>query len=335
MLGIGGQGSGFQAQGANMAQANQAQGQVQSGLSQQQQLINALNGQNGIGNQSQVFNQLQGVANGTGPNPAQAMLNQATGQNVSNQAALMAGQRGASGNVGLESRQAAMQGSGIQQNAAGQAATLQANQSLGALGQEGGIAGQQVANQMGATQNYNTLAQGNQGQLLQSLQGQNAANEGISATNANNSSQFLTGLIGGAAGSGGASSMATALAAAKGGVVSMGDITPPRGKNSRVYGDHMGQVHAMYHGGTMDMQTGGPVPGQPNVMRDSPQNDVVDAKLTPKEIVLPLSVTQAEDAPAAAAKFVADTLRKQGGGADHKKEFKEALKRAIAGRKSA
>lgn len=88
--------------------------------------------------QQGTADQLQNIANGQGPNPAQAMLNQATGQNVANQAALMAGQRGASANAGLIARQAAMQGAGIQQNAAGQGATMQANQSLGALGQLGG-----------------------------------------------------------------------------------------------------------------------------------------------------------------------------------------------------
>ncbi len=80
---------------------------------------------------------LQGIANGTGPNPAQAMLNQQTGANVAQQAALMAGQRGAGANVGLMARQAAQQGAGIQQQAVGQGATMQANQSLGAIGQMG------------------------------------------------------------------------------------------------------------------------------------------------------------------------------------------------------
>lgn len=45
---------------------------------------------------------------------------------------------------------------------------------------------------------------------------------------------------------------------------------------------------------------GGTVPGQPNVPFNSPVNDVVNAKLTPKEEVLPLSVTQSKT-PALAA----------------------------------
>lgn len=154
LLGLNG---GFNGTGANVTAGSDAQkladayGGGQSALRSQGSLLQALQGQGGIGNQSQVYNQLQGVVNGTGPNPAQAMLNQATGTNVANQAALMAGQRGAGANVGLMARQAGQAGAGIQQNAAGQAATMQANQSLGALGQAGNIAGQQVANQIGAT----------------------------------------------------------------------------------------------------------------------------------------------------------------------------------------
>src|SRR5882757_654543 len=83
---------------------------VSNSLGSQAQLLQALQAQNGLGNQSQVYGQLQGVANGTGPNPAQAMLSQSTGQNVANQAALIAGQRGAGANAGMIARQAGMAG---------------------------------------------------------------------------------------------------------------------------------------------------------------------------------------------------------------------------------
>lgn len=147
-------------------QLTDAAGNVQGGIAQQQAFVQALQAQNGIQNQSNVYNQLQGVANGTGPNPAQAQLAQATGANVANQAALMAGQRGASANAGLIARQAGQQGAATQQNAAGQAASLQAAQSLGALNQLGGIAGQQVNQQQNAITGLNQFAQSNQGQLL-------------------------------------------------------------------------------------------------------------------------------------------------------------------------
>lgn len=136
---------------------------VGNALGAQGNLIGALNNANGIGmqtgaagnltdvygRQQMTDDQLRGIANGTGPNPAQAMLNQATGQNVANQAALMAGQRGAGANVGLIARQAGQQGAGIQQNAAGQGATMQAQQQLNAInglsGVEQGMTGTNTA----------------------------------------------------------------------------------------------------------------------------------------------------------------------------------------------
>lgn len=176
--------------------------QALAGLKQQQDFINALASQNGIQNQNNVYGQLSNVANGTGPNPAQAMLAQATGQNVANQAALMAGQRGASANAGLMARQAANQGANLQQQAAGQGATMQANQALGALGQMGGIAGQQIGNQAGAIQNYNqnllgSLAGQNQAQVG-SMASQNSANATVANTVAGQQGNMAGNLMGGA-----------------------------------------------------------------------------------------------------------------------------------------
>ncbi len=169
---------------ANKQQADQAFANTQQGIQQQQDFVNATGAANGLQNQSSVFNQLQGVASGTGPNPAQAQLAQATGANVANQAALMASQRGAGANAGLLARQAAMQGANIQQQAAGQGATMQANQSLGALNQLGGIAGQQVGQQAAALQGYNQAAQGQQGNVLSAIGNQNSAN--VSAVSGRN-----------------------------------------------------------------------------------------------------------------------------------------------------
>lgn len=210
LLGGGNNNSQFQATSANILnpttvdQSNAAYGQSQNALMQQQQLANALGAQNGIGNQSSVYNQLQGVANGTGPNPATAQLAQATSANTANQAALMAGQRGVGANVGLLARQAAQQGAANQQNAIGQAATLQAQQQLGALGQLGGLATQQVAQQQNAVSALNSGAQNEQSQILGGIQGQNNAivsnqsninnaNSGLAQTNANNAAKFTGG----------------------------------------------------------------------------------------------------------------------------------------------
>lgn len=241
LLGLGGgaSGTGFQTPQqagiltpTSVDQANFSYEQNQNALSQQQGLLNAIKAQGGLQNQSNVFNQLQGVANGTGPNPAQAMLNQATGQNVANQAALMAGQRGASANVGLLGRQAAQQGGALQQQAAGQGAVMQANQSLNALGQLGGIANNQVANQMAAQNAFTNSNQAMYGNLLNALGAQNQAKLGSqSSVNAGNTTlagtgmQGQQGLIGGLINKAGPS--AAMLAGAHGGQVpSMADGGP-------------------------------------------------------------------------------------------------------------
>lgn len=136
--------------------ANNGAGNLGSAYGQSQNLANQLGAYNGAQNlnsslaaqqalaqqQQGTLSQYQNIANGTGPNPAQAALNRSTGQNVANQASLMAGQRGAGANVGLIARQAAQQGAAIQQDAVGQSAALQAQQQLNALQ---GLSAQQQA----------------------------------------------------------------------------------------------------------------------------------------------------------------------------------------------
>lgn len=186
------------------AQAQNAYGQTQNALQQQQSLARVLAQQGGAQNQSQVFGQeqqlaqaLQNQANGNGPNPAQQALANATGANVANQAALMAGQRGASGNAGLIARQAAQQGAGIQQNAVGQSAVLQAQQQLAAQqqlqaqqAQMAQLAGQQVNQQANAVTGYNEAAQNQQAQLLNAIGQQNNARV-ASQANANSGNAAL------------------------------------------------------------------------------------------------------------------------------------------------
>jgi hypothetical protein len=160
-------------------QVSNAYGASQTALQQQQAFLQAVQAQNGLNNQTNVYNQLQGVANGTGPNPAQAQLAQATGANVANQAALMAGQRGAGANVGLIARQSAQQGAATQQQAAGQAASMQAQQSLNALSGMGNLATSQ-ANQLAQATGANTGAtQSEQQTLLNAIAQQNNAQVGM------------------------------------------------------------------------------------------------------------------------------------------------------------
>jgi hypothetical protein len=224
----GGGGAGFQAQGANLqnpvtnAQATGAYDTAQGQLKNIDPFIQALQAQNGIGNQSSVFNQGQQLANqlsqqaqGQGPNPALAQLANSTGQNVGQQAALMAGQRGSGANVGLIARQAGQQGAGIQQNAAGQAAVLRAQQQLaaqGALQQQqgmlGNLASQQVGQQANAINMGNNAAQNEQQILLNGINNQNnsavnnasqmnSANASVAKENAGMQGKFLGGLGGG------------------------------------------------------------------------------------------------------------------------------------------
>lgn len=178
---------------------------AQSGALGSQQALNAqLAGAGGVQNQSQALASQQAlagqqqataqryaqIASGQGPNPAMAQLNQTTGQNVAAQSALMAGQRGASSNVGLLARQAAQQGAATQQQAVGQGATMAAQQELGALS---GLSSQQQA--IGSTQqnvaNISAQQIGQQQQQQQALAGQSnvLANQQIGATTANTQAQ--------------------------------------------------------------------------------------------------------------------------------------------------
>lgn len=76
---------------------------------------------------------------------------------------------------------------------------------------------------------------------------------------------------------------------------------------------HGGEVEAMcyaeggeVHDHRLCMAVGGEVPGDPDMPGDHQSNDDVPAWLSPKEIVLPNSVTQSENAPEKAAQFVGD-----------------------------
>lgn len=413
-----GKGAGFQAGSANIQTPENLIGrekyyglQSQDALSDQQAFVNALQGQNGIGNQSNVFNQQQQLANqlgqqaqGIGPNPAQAQLAMNTAANTANQAALMAGQRGAGANAGMIARQAGMQGGANQQNAVGQQAVLQAQQQLAAqqaLQQQQGmmanVAGQQVGQQAGAIGQYGNMAQNEQQMLLNAMQGNNqsqianqsqmnSANAALAQQNAKSQNGMFGGLTnaagaalplvatafggpmagaatgalmaGGGADKGGLS--AGTLVGYHGGMVPRyaegGPVTQPNpqpvssgaqeiSKGFRNYSgldklksalgyanggmsepqSYFGKLQKGYSNrneGTLSpsnlsstgslMEKGGKVPGEAKVKGDSLKNDVVDAKLSPKEIVLPRSVTLSKNAPDKAREFVAAILAKNG-----------------------
>jgi hypothetical protein len=328
-------GSNFQAQNPVSQQdlANSKQ-YLQQSLSDQQKFANAVAAQNGLGNQSSVFNQQQQLANqlaaqsqGAGPNPALDQLNQATGQNVSNQAALMASQRGAGANAGLIARQAAMQGANTQQQAVGQAATMRANQQLAAqneLQQQqsmmGNLAGTQVGQQQQALGQMQASALANQGQQFGAIQGANSANSQIQAGN----QQFQGNTLGGALS--GVGSMAANLGGkllgfADGGMVpvlkenyehSKRDPKEPKSFAIR----HLkgfangGDVKAPVIGSKLAAE-GERVPGKAKVEGNSYSNDTVPAMLSPGEVVLPREVMNHKNPAAAAAAFVKNIIEKK------------------------
>ncbi len=210
LLGVGGGagGSGFDAPQEGVTVAKTREG-AQQQLQQQQAFSQAANPYaiGAMGSQNALLNQLQAGANGEGPNPALAQLNQTTAQNVANQAALMASQRGASSNPGLMARQAARQGANTQQQAAGQAATMQAQQ-------------QQAYQQQLAQQQAQMVGQG-QAALNAS---QNAANQIYSTAsglqgnmNQGNASLAQTNMQGGQGVIGGLMRMSGGAASAPGG----------------------------------------------------------------------------------------------------------------------
>lgn len=225
--------SGFHAQAAPIVnpvttdQLHAADQNTNAGIEQQKQLAMQLQNQNGMANQTNVFGQQQQLANalqqqamGNGPNPAQAQLAQQTSNNINQQSAMMAGQRGAGQNAGMIARQAGQQGGALQQNAVGQAATLQAQQQLAAqqqLGQQQAqmqaVAGNQIGNQMSGAGAFTNAALQNQGQLLGAQGGynsalvgstasQNSANAGLASQNAKGSQGMLGGMMNGLGGMG-------------------------------------------------------------------------------------------------------------------------------------
>jgi hypothetical protein len=256
-------GTGFDlTSGTTGAQINNAYNQNQTALAGTQNLANTLapQAQNAVNAQNTLSGQYAQQAQGAGPNVAVNELNQATGANVANQAALMAGQRGAGANPALLARQVAMQGAQTQQASAGQAATLQAQQQIAAEGAQANLANNQIAQTQGATNANVGANQGEQG----ILQGANTANNNVTGQLANTTEQGQQGLIGGVMNGIGA---ATGLA-----------------HGGEVHKDKLDFVHKMtkmgleHHGKPMMMADGGQVSQPtPTTAQQSAQDSMRDA----------------------------------------------------------
>jgi hypothetical protein len=179
--------------------------QAVTGTQQLQQMTQP-GAQVGVNNQNALAAQLQAMTLGQGPNPALAQLNQATGQNVANQAAMAAGQRGASQNVGLLARQAAQTGAATQQNAVGQAASQMAQQQIAAQNNLANLSAQQVGQAGQAAGAFGQTS----GNVLGTLENANAAANTANANIAGQNAQTNSGLLGG---------IGAAIGLAKGGKV--------------------------------------------------------------------------------------------------------------------
>lgn len=287
------------------------------------------NSQNIQAQQQQLADALLAQSQGKGPNIAQDTLNQATGTNVANQAALMASSRGSSANPALIAREAAMQGANTQQQAAGQAATMRAQQQIAA---QTGLAQQQAAMQSG-----NISEQGiNAGLLNTGAAAQNAQNkenianyamvQGINSANSHSNTSGMSDTIGNIL-SGGAGAGAAA-ASGKGGAGMLAALAYKGGKIP----DHLAKMATIYHPNfateAKDFRAGGPVPGHAQVAGNSPKNDTVPAMLSPGEEVLPRTITQSSDAPKKAAEFVRHLQEKKKG-----KESGDGLREAMHAKK--
>lgn len=351
-LGIGGgpqNGSDFVASSpTNQSQINAAYQNSALGLQQQQDLYQALLAQNGMGGPNSVFNQQKQLADallaqsqGYGPNPAKAQT-MANAQQLAGQT----GQQLASAR-GINPTVAAMmiaQNSGqAGQNVAAQGAALQAQQQLAAQQQLQAQQQTMIGQQQNALNAFNQASQNQYGQLTGAAIDTNRINQSQSAANTDLQGRITTGLIGGAAAaaSGGAKG-------AKGGEVFANEIKPPHGENPKlakvkesdrfsnnIEHPHLKSIAQIYY---PHFSMGAVVPGKAEVRGDSEKNDKVPAMLSPKEIVLPRSITLAPDAPEKAREFVADLLKKHGekngrDGGEHK-DFKAALREAISKRKN-
>lgn len=162
--------------------------------------------------QQDLADALRAAAAGGGPSVAEQQLRRTTGENVQRTAGLVASQRGM--NPALAARIAAMAGANANQEAAGQGATLHAQEQVAARAQLGDVLS---GMQSGATSLAGTTGslQNNQNATrVQNVLGTNQVNAGVARDNA----QFEGAVLGGLAGGAGAA-MGKAAMKAEGGEI--------------------------------------------------------------------------------------------------------------------
>lgn len=251
-------------------------------------------------NQAQVYQQQQSLANqllaqSQGKGPGQTLVAQQAGQNAAQQGALMASQRGASGNAGLIGRQSAMAGAQGNQQALNTQAGLSLQSQSALQQQQASMANQSIQAQSvlqgGQAAQNSAITQGSLG--VQNI------NSGVQAGNAKTTAGIFGGMSNGAGG------MMSSLLN-KGGTAGMADGGTASGAPIN---DNIGianysapgiglptTVSANYSAGGPvsfgQMLSGGHVPGQAIVDGDAKKNDTVATMLSPGEDVIPRSITQ-------------------------------------------
>lgn len=296
-------------------------------------------------NQRMMSQDLQNQAMGIGgPAPEQTMLNQQTGANTANQAALMAGQRGASSNPALMAKMIAQQGAMNQQGAVGQGATMAQQRMMGAQNQRMQLEQAQAQNYL-QSQNIMQGALASQNRdvttgVLGAEQIQNAQN--MQANNAN--SQLMGGVLGAGALIGGAMLMGAPAGVYKGGKIekpkgydlggivrydAAGDPSGPSQPSdsggspmSSVMGGLQGAAslkglmggsggssgNGQYSSTLSGEAKGGKISGKSEVPGNSPENDKVPALLSPGEVVIDKETLADKGAIGKAARMVADHI---------------------------
>lgn len=252
-----------------------------------QQYLQTMADQQGAiyGGQQQLASQLQNLAAGQGPNPAQLQYQQNVGQNIAGAQGLMSSQRGI--NPGLAAKMGMNAANQANLQAANQAAQLQAQQQLGAMQGLGSLYGQMQSGNLGYQNLYNNANQNAQQLNAQAALGNQAAR-----------SKLIGGIMQGAS---------AAASHYKGGEIQGmfdGGMAGPQSSVGKMFAQ-------MAMGGGVEMLQGGHVPGRAQVSGDSPKNDTVPAILSPGEIVIPRSIAQSDDAADKSKAFVQAILERR------------------------
>lgn len=277
--------------------------QLQAYYSNQQ---NQTTGQN-----QELIRSLQAQSQGQGPNLANAQLQQATNQNIRQQASLLGSQRGM--NSGNTNRLITEQGGNIGQQAAAQSSVNRLQQQLAAQGQLANAINSQFGANQGMAglggqlaQTYGNLQNSQNANRIQNIAQAQGLNEKALQSNAESNKGLLGGLIGG-----GSSALAAGLGA-KGGEVTEDGFAGPSNYAKEDYDYATADQEKKKGGGVSELlpllallSKGGKIDGQGLVKGDSVKNDIVPARLSPGEIVIPRSISQSPDAAKKAAAFVA------------------------------